>query len=397
MDEIQLKSVEVRTVVIGFSGRISRENAEAVEKELMEIRKRHSDRPQLVFDFENLSYISSAGLRVLLNMAKKETQKIQIFNIPSAVYEILEDTGFVQMFETHKALKKYSMDGFTMIGSGANGEVYRVDKENIIKVFQKNAPMETIARERNLAQQAMIEGLPTAISYTVVQADDRYGIMFELIDAQSLSSVLKSQPEEYDHYTELYVELYKKLHSTKGSMEVFGSIKDIYRSGIEECKSYYTDDETKKMLELLDSVPETGTLIHGDYHPNNIMVQKGDLILIDMGDLSLGHPVFDFLATAATQVNLVKLSPEYAEGHTKMPAELITKTWRRLIDLYFADFDREKRDRIEEQINLFSKFKVALAPYFARGLSKEITEASINDAKANFLPKVDTLIGAIDW
>ena len=145
------------------------------------------------------------------------------------------------------------------------------------------------------------------------------------------------------------------------------------------------------------SVPDRKTLIHGDYHPNNVMWQNGDLILIDMGDMSIGHPIFDFLATAATQVNLVKLSPEYAEFHTKMPAELITKTWRKLIDQYFGDKTKEERDRIEEQICIFSKLKVALAPVFGRGAAPEIIQASIDDAKQNFLPKIDELIGAVDW
>ena len=80
-----------------------------------------------------------------------------------------------------------------------------------------------------------------------------------------------------------------------------------------------------------------------------------------------------------------------------MPAELITKTWRKLIDQYFADKTKEERDRIEEQICIFSKLKVALAPVFGRGAAPEIIQASIDDAKQNFLPKIDDLIGAVDW
>jgi aminoglycoside/choline kinase family phosphotransferase len=138
-------------------------------------------------------------------------------------------------------------------------------------------------------------------------------------------------------------------------------------------------------------------MIHGDYHPNNVMIQDDEIVLIDMGDVSYGHPIFDFLATAATQVNLVKLSPEYAETHTKMPAELITRTWNRLIAGYFPEFDSEKRQKIEEQIAMFSKLKVALAPHFGRGADPAIIKASIDDAKANFLPVIDELIGKVDW
>ena len=80
-----------------------------------------------------------------------------------------------------------------------------------------------------------------------------------------------------------------------------------------------------------------------------------------------------------------------------MPAELITKTWRRLFDTYFEEYTKEERDRIEDQVNTFSKIKVALAPVFGRGASKEIIQASVDDAKANLLPRIDSLIGAVDW
>ena len=67
------------------------------------------------------------------------------------------------------------------------------------------------------------------------------------------------------------------------------------------------------------------------------------------------------------------------------------------MEKYFDQYDQAKRDAIEEQIAMFSKLKVALAPYFGRGASPEIIEASIQDAKANFIPRIDELIGSIDW
>lgn len=397
MAEVKLIQSEKNSVVVGFVGKVTADTAPQVAEQLKSIRE---ENPQgyTVIDFEELTYISSAGLRVLLNFAKNEKgNTVKIFNVNPDVYEILEETGLNRIFETHKTMKKYTLDGFTLIGQGTNGEVYRMDKENIIKVFQKSAPLEDIERERMLAQEALLAGIPTAISYSVVMVEDRYGIVFELIDTDTLSVTLKSEPDSYDSYTDQYISLYKKIHSIKGDPEKFKNIKEIYYSAIEECKEHYSEEEIGKLRALVESVPETGTLIHGDFHPNNIMVQDGELILIDMGDMTIGHPIFDFLATAATQVNLVKLSPEYAEFHTRMPAELITKTWRKLIDVYFGDKSEDEKNRIEEQICVFSKLKVALAPYFGRGAAPEIIQASIDDAKANFLPQIDDLIGAVDW
>ncbi len=397
MEELRISTNENNEIIIKFSGRISIDNSISVEKELTKIRE-ESPGKKMVFDFEKLEYISSAGLRALLKTAQKEKDnRIRIINISSMIYELFEDTGFIKLFDVSKALKKYSIKGLELIGRGTNGEVYRVDRENIIKLFQKSVPIEVVERERSLAQQSLIEGIPTAISYSVVMADDRYGIIFELIDADTLSATLKNEPDKYDSYTLKYIQLFKKIHSIKGDPDSFVNIKDIYYEAIEYSRDYYSDKELSLLKALVESVPDTGTLIHGDYHPNNIMVQDGELILIDMGDMTIGHPIFDFLATAATQVNLVQLNPEYAEFHTKMPAELITKTWRRLIDNYFADKPESERKCIEDQICIFSKLKVALCPYFGRGVSPEILQASIDDAKKNFLPFACDLIGKVDW
>ncbi len=382
-------------LIVGFFGRLTIENAAETEAELARIRREH---PQgaLVFDFEGLEYISSAGLRVILNCAKTENEKIRILNTNMEIYDILENTGFYRLFEVQKSLKQYSPEDLELIGQGANGAVYRIDREHIVKVFQKTTPMEEIERERAMAQEALIAGLPTAISYSVVKVDECYGIVFELIDSETLSRVLVKRPEDYDRFTDEYIRLYKTIHETKAAGDAFPSIKQIYDNAIEACRDYYTAEEIEKLHRLVASVLDADTLIHGDYHPNNIMVQDDKLVLIDMGDMSRGHIVFDFLATASTQANLVKWNPQYAEYLTKMPVELIKRTWRKLMDTYFCEKTEQERKRIEDQISLFTKLKVGMAPVYGRNAAPEIIQGSVDDAKQNLLPHIDALIGAID-
>ena len=393
----EIQEVGKRSVVVRVNESVNAANAKLFTEELLAVVAAY---PQfdIVLNFKNVAYISSAGLRALLiadeEVHKTRDQKITIYDAGSAAMRVFEETGLTRIF---RKMHQYSLEGLELIGRGTNGEIYRLDEENLIKVFRESTPLETIERERELARQALISRIPTAISYNVAHVDDRFGIVFEMLDAQPLSAVLKNCPDKYDHYAGMYSAFMKRIHQTKGDIAVFGSIKSIYADAIEECRPYYTEEEIGLIEGLIDSVPDTDTLIHGDYHPNNIMVQNDSLILIDMGDMSCGHPMFDFLATAATQVNLVQLNPAYAEMHTNMPASLITKTWRRLIDDYFSDRSEADKARIEEQICLFSKLKVALCPYFGRGVSEEILQASIDDARQNLLPKIGDLMGTVDW
>ena len=49
----------------------------------------------------------------------------------------------------------------------------------------------------------------------------------------------------------------------------------------------------KKLRALIEAVPKQNTLLHGDYHTNNLMVQNGEPLLIDRDTLCMGHPVFE--------------------------------------------------------------------------------------------------------
>ena len=56
---------------------------------------------EITVDLAETEYISSAGLRVLLSMCKSlpDSRKFRIINCSDAVREILEVTGFDQIFQ----------------------------------------------------------------------------------------------------------------------------------------------------------------------------------------------------------------------------------------------------------------------------------------------------------
>ncbi len=80
------------TITISVDGRIdtatSRELESIVNREIRNCTK-------LIFDFEKLEYISSAGLRILLGAQKLMGRNgMKVINVNENVYEIFEVTGF---------------------------------------------------------------------------------------------------------------------------------------------------------------------------------------------------------------------------------------------------------------------------------------------------------------
>ncbi len=382
--------------IIKLKGRIDSKNSGDCDKAIFD-ELNDSSITKIKIDMDELEYISSAGLRILMKIAKQNQERLTISNVNRDIYDILEMTGFTELFDVNRKLRNISVDGCEIIGQGANGAVYRLDADTVIKVYQPGTPIEDVNRERNLAHAAFVKGIPTAISYDVVNVEDKLGIVFELLNAQSLSSVIDENPERFDELAQKYVDTYKAFHTKTDDKNEFPKVKDIYNIYIDGIVDWYTEDEIKKLRELVASVPERNTLIHGDFHAHNIMYAENELIMIDMGDVSVGHPIFDFLATAATQANLVDLNPEYAQIHTGMKVEYIKKLWNTLLRLYFDGKSDEEIALLDKQIRLMSKLKVAFAPVIARGIPMELIQSSVDDAKINLIPHIDELIGKIDW
>ena len=83
---------------IVLEGRLDTMTAPQLEAE---IRDGLQDVEQLIFDFSQLEYISSAGLRVLLMAEKSMAQKggMKVTGVNELISEIFEVTGFTDILD----------------------------------------------------------------------------------------------------------------------------------------------------------------------------------------------------------------------------------------------------------------------------------------------------------
>ena len=89
------KAVDGSALTISLSGRLDTTTAPELEEEL---KSALEGIESLTFDFKELAYISSAGLRVLLSaqktMNKQSGGSMKILNANEEIKEIFEVTGF---------------------------------------------------------------------------------------------------------------------------------------------------------------------------------------------------------------------------------------------------------------------------------------------------------------
>ena len=294
-------------MTIELKGRIDSNNASQVEKSIL-AQLEGKSREAVVLDAAALEYISSAGLRIILRI-KKNCPDLRIVNVNSEVYEILDMTGFTEMMTVEKAYRVVTLDGCEEIGRGANGSIYRIDQDNVIKVYNNADALADIQHEREVAKLALILGIPTAISYDVVRVGDSYGSVFELLNARSFSKILAEEPEKMDFCVQEYVKMLKKIHETQVPAGKLPDMKETALSWARFMQDHLPGEAGKKLLALIEAVPHDDHMIHGDYHTKNLMLQNDEVLIIDMDTLAVGHPIFELASMFNSLVGYSELVP----------------------------------------------------------------------------------------
>ena len=370
------------------SGRIDSTNATDIQNEIDTIVALQHD--ALVFDAEDLSYISSAGLRIVLKLGKTE-KKFEIINANTEVYDIFDMTGFSEILTIKKAYRKFSVDGCEVIGKGAKGTVYRYDPETIVKVYNDSDSLPAIQRERELARKAFILGVPTAISYDVVKVGDKFGSVFELLDTKSLSEYIADEPENFDKYVKCFADLLLQIHDTDVSPDDMPSSKDKFLRRIENIKDYISEDMYEKLYHLVDAVPDVYKMIHCDYHTNNVLLQNGEVILIDMDTLSYGHPIFELANIHIAYVGFGIVNPKMVEDFIGLPYETAKNIWKRFLQFYLGTEDEVRLREVENKTSVLSYVRY-MRHVVRRGVNTDEDRLVIETCKA----KLEELLAQVD-
>ena len=383
----------IEPALIALTGRIDSTNAPAVEKEILSQLEGKTGAP-VIMDAESLEYISSAGLRVLLRI-KKAWPDLTVRNVNSEVYEILEMTGFTEMMTVEKAYRSVSVEGCEEIGRGANGTIYRIDQDNVVKVYNDENALEDIRHEQEVARLALILGLPTAISYDVVRVGDSYGSVFELLNAESFSGILAEEPEKMDWCVKEFVDLLKKIHGTLVPAGKLPDLKETVLNWARFLRDYLPEKASKKLLEMVEAVPHDDHMIHGDYHTKNVVLQNDEVLIIDMDTLSVGNPVFELASMYNAFIGYSELDHEVVRGFQGFDFEISSAFWHKVLGEYLGTRCASKLREVEDKARIIGYARMIRRSIRRNGMETEEGRKSIEhwtDSLLELLDRTDSLV-----
>lgn len=174
-----------------------------------------------------------------------------------------------------------------------NKTVYR-DGEDCIKVFSDDFPKADVLSEA--LNQARVEetelDIPKVKAVTTV--DGKWAIVSDYVKGKTLDKLMKEDPDKYDEYLNLFVDLQIKMHAQK--CPLLPKLKDKMNRKISQAD---LDATTRYDLHTrLEGMPKHTKLCHGDFNPSNIIIaENGTPYILDWSHATIGNASADVART----------------------------------------------------------------------------------------------------
>ena len=389
--------LENNALTIFLEGRIDSNNAPEIEKEIM-TAVGEVPGADVALDAEKLEYISSAGLRVLMKLRKQVKKALPVLNVSPEVYEIFEVTGFTELLDVKKRMRQVSVEGLAELGSGANGKVYRLTKDEMIKVFRPGITLQEIEAEREASRKAFLLGVPCAIAFDTVKAGNCYGTVYETLNAATITERIRENASRLEELAEASTKLLRELHATEVPEGQLPPADRLLHGTIDKIAGDFNPDEVEKIHALYAAIPRMNRFVHNDYHTKNVMeTGDGELMLIDLGDAGAGNPMIDLIHCCF----IYNFMGAGSRAHTDDEMSFIGLTygelkrfWKVFSETYFGSAEKAKTmDALLKPYALLMYLTVAMA--YPR-LPLEHHALYANRVRAEVLCHYDEMLGNLD-
>ena len=233
-------------------------------------------------------------------------------------------------------------------------------------------------------------GINTAIPYGIVRVGDGYGTVTELLNAINLTKLLCRDSVNIEPLADQYIELLKSIHSVEAEEGDFPDMKETALGWATFVSEYIPEAQGKKLREMIEAVPNQNTLMHGDYHTNNVMIQNGEPLLIDMDTLCVGHPVFELGSMYNAFLGFSELDHNAIRKFMGYDRDTSERFWKLALKKYLGTEDEGKCKEVEDKARIIGYTRL-LRRYIRRS-----DEAGANELVAHYKKQLTELIEKVD-
>jgi uncharacterized protein (TIGR02172 family) len=176
---------------------------------------------------------------------------------------------------------------------GRQAEIYDWGEGRVLKLFLGNWP-EAARHEFAISKLAYSQGARTPKPLEIVEKDGKPGIVFEKVEGPSLLRLLGTRPWQVRQLAREFAELHHTVHRCKAP-ELPSARPELEK--VIQSRQQLSETTRSVLLKIISKLPDGDTLIHGDFHPDNVMVTSRGLVIIDWPNAARGCPMADVART----------------------------------------------------------------------------------------------------
>jgi aminoglycoside phosphotransferase (APT) family kinase protein len=181
-----------------------------------------------------------------------------------------------------------------MIAQGRTAEVYEWGEGRVIKLLFDWCPPGWAADEAGKAERVFAAGMPAPRCLGTAEVDGRRGVVFERVQGVSMLRIMSGRPWRALQQARLMAELHADMHARAG--EGFPRLRPFLEESIVE-EDRLPDASRRRLLDLMDALPDGTALCHFDFHPDQIMITPNGPVILDWMGAFQGNAMADVART----------------------------------------------------------------------------------------------------
>ncbi len=259
--------------------------------------------------------------------------------------------------------RQIDLSAWTRVGEGYNGQAFISEAYpgKLLKLVRGTlASAEKVEQELYASREALAAGIPTPRVYEIVRDGRDHGYLSERIDGKkSFSRLCADAPERIPEYAALMARYGHELHALPIPVSRYvPSLKAVLREAV-DFAPFLTPAQRSRLAALVDGMADTGTVVHGDFQPGNLILSRNKPYWIDLGWLCVGDPVMDL-------AHLYKMMMEdsvipVVQDLTHMSREQMMTFWQAFAKAYTG---REDISALEQELRPYAALDVVRTYFF---------------------------------
>lgn len=182
-----------------------------------------------------------------------------------------------------------------MLGQGRTADVFLYGGKYVVKLFRPSFPKPAIDNEYLVSSTiGSLIDIPRAHARVVIGGRD--AIVFDMIKGESGFKHLLLNPWSVKSFARQFAALHVKIHAISAPDQIPGLNAILIRNMT--MHDLLPQDEKAKIIRYLNALPDGNMLCHGDYHPDNILLQEARPFVIDWMTAARGNPLADAARTS---------------------------------------------------------------------------------------------------